>query len=67
MGYSDYKANLSPVNMDLPPQDIGHSPHSDIDSFIKNLQAAVMRRVENIPAQPSQYVLSMSTRSDADT
>jgi hypothetical protein len=51
--------------MDLPPQDIGYSPQSDIDAFIENLRAAVMRRVENVPAQPAQYVSPHPQKDDA--
>jgi hypothetical protein len=58
-GSPDYQTHLSPVNISLPPEDIGHSPSEEVDTFIKNLRASVMKRVESIPAQPSQYVLML--------
>jgi hypothetical protein len=54
-GSPDYQTHLSPVNISLPPEDIGE----EVDTFIKNLRASVMKRVESIPAQPSQYVLML--------
>jgi hypothetical protein len=63
MGKSNEQTHLSPVNMDLPPQDIGYSPQSDIDAFIGNLRAAVMRRVESIPTQSSRYVDSLQFKA----
>lgn len=54
----DVQTHLSPVNTSLPSHEVGYSPQTDIDDFITNLRASVLKRVENIPAQTTQSVLT---------